>query len=159
MPDNTTERKPTGSITWEDWRGREQRRPINYIADWRECRHPAGKALMIVGANTHLSLTDIERLLSAEGIERSRSWVNRRRWLFRAAEKVGVSSPANRDGQDARAIAIMARHRTFSVRKLAFVLRDDYRIRRGVDWVRKHRYDAVGTSDWDSTVRSCPNGA
>ena len=83
--------------------------------------------------------------MAAYGYERTRSWVSRRRWIFFDADYVrntggGVS---NADGQEARAYRIMDQHPHVSARELARILRKAG-IRRGKDWVLRHRVRSMG---------------
>jgi hypothetical protein len=126
-------------LTWTDGHGREVRwevKPILTVADYRGA---PGHALMLVAANRHMSVTALERLLDREGIERSRNWIQRRRWLFEDWEKINKPGERpNADGKDAHAIAIMRDNPKMSARALARFLSKNG-IRRGKDWVLKHR--------------------
>lgn len=127
------------SISWTDWRGREQRRPINPTLNVDEFRGAPGHALLLIAANRHLSVSDLRRLLDVEGIERSRSWIQRRRWLFSDPDAVNApGAKPNRDGRDERAIAIMRDNPNLSARQLSYLLKQ-HGIRRGKDWVLKNR--------------------
>lgn len=126
-------------MTWTDWRGREQTREVNWVIDARTLKETPGYALLLIAANPHLSLRDLDRLLKTLGVERSRNWLQKRRWLFQQPEAVnapGVKS--NADGRDDAALALMRDNPTQSLRDLSRLLAR-HGIRRGKDWVRKNR--------------------
>ena len=81
----------TGVLSWDDYGGKKIDRPIKYSLDVRERTGEPGQALLIIAANTHLSVSDLERLLGTFHIGRSRSWIQRRRWLL---EQLRRHSPA-----------------------------------------------------------------
>jgi hypothetical protein len=100
----------------------------------------AGMPWLIMAANTNLSINDLQSLMAAYGYIRTRSWISRRRWIFFDPEYVrnmggGVS---DKDGQQARAYQIMDANRNVSARMLVRILKD-HGIKRGTDWVLKHR--------------------
>lgn len=130
----------TGKLFWTDGHGKEVSRPISYTLDTRNHRGEPGAALLLIAANTHLSIADLLRLLKLEGIERSRSWVRRRRWMFQQPDVVNSPGKPNRDGKDERAREIMADNPTLSVRQLAWLLSKSG-ITRSREWVRMHRCD------------------
>jgi hypothetical protein len=73
--------------------------------------------------------------------QRSRSWIARKRWLFEDPNNVNhPGEKPNADGRDSRAISIIRENRTMSARALARLL-SEHGIRRGKDWVLKHRCD------------------
>jgi len=130
----------TGKLTKTNWRGKEETREVNYTLDTRNHIGEPGWALLVVAANTHLSVTELLTLLDSEGVGRSRSWVSRRRWLF---EQPGAGhNPACpiRDGKHGHALKIMAANPTLSVRQLTKLLSESG-ITRGREWVRCHRCD------------------
>lgn len=138
------ERKHVGTISWEDLRGREQVREINYTLDVRDFQGTRGYPWLLIAANRHLS-ADVLRLLlltAGEKYERSRSWIARKkRYLFKDPDT--LDSPGarpNADGKDALAIQIMRENRTISARALSRLL-SKHGIRRGKDWVLVHRCD------------------
>jgi|ERR1700678_38844 len=129
------------TLSWTDGRDKEVTRPLNYTLDIREHVGEPGWALLAIAANRHLSVADLLRLLSTEGVERSRSWISRRRWMFQPLDT--VNSPGqkpNRDGKDDRAIAIMRDNTRKSVRQLVRLLKEA-NIGRSREWVRRHRCD------------------
>lgn len=127
------------ALTWTDWRGREVTRVLNLTLILRDYRGTPGHALLLIASNRHLSVGDLSRLLESEGIERSRSWIQRRRWLFSDPDAVNVSgSKPNADGQDARALKIIQANPKLSLRQLAYLLKERG-IRRGKDWVMHNR--------------------
>jgi hypothetical protein len=127
-----------GKMTWRNWRGREESREINDVLDIRNHRGEPGWALLAIAANTHLSVADLLRLLEANGVERSRTWIQRRRWMFQQPDTVNSSGKPNKDGQDARAIQIMLANPKLSVRQLARELLKSG-ITRSREWVRRRR--------------------
>jgi hypothetical protein len=130
-----------GTLRWTDGRGVEQTREINHTIDIREFKGRAGYPLLLVAANWRLSVRVLEMLLEDEGgkNERGRNWVFRRRWMF-ADQTTNSESQSNPDGKDARAVAIMRENSTFSLRNLSRLLAEQG-IKRGKDWVRRHRCD------------------
>jgi len=128
-------------LTWTDWRGRECIREVNDVIDIRRYKgNPAGLALLIMAANTHLSISDLQRLLECHNIERGDSWIRRRRWLFQPEGTVNSNSNGNLDGKDERARGVMQKHPTASLRFLVRVLKENG-IFRSKDWCRAHRCD------------------
>jgi hypothetical protein len=137
----TDERKPTGTLTFEDGRGRPQSRPINFTLDVRDFEGTAGEAHAVIAANRHLSVGDLRLLLSSFGIERPRSWIHRRRWMYQDPETTNeVGAKPNADGKDERARAIIRDkdNSRMSARQLVHLLRE-HGIPRGRDWVWKNR--------------------
>ena len=135
VPDKTT-------MSWSDWRGKEISREVNLTLDIRDFEGRPGYVWLFLAANCHLSYADIQRCIELQGdedMERSRSWFQRRRWLFENPEKAsfGGTKP-NADGQDGRAIKIMRENPGVSARKLSQILRGRG-IYRGKDWVLKNR--------------------
>jgi len=135
------------TIRWADGRGRDVVREINQVIDVRAFIGTPGYSSLIVAANTHLSVSDIEIFLHLQsretpGVARSRSWIQRRRWLYQQPNARNSSgSKPNQDGKDARAVAIMGDNPTMSVRQLVRELKERG-INRGREWVRMHRCDA-----------------
>jgi AraC-like DNA-binding protein len=134
------EMSDNGKLTWEDWHGKEETRPINYTLDTRDHQGEPGWALLAIAANTHLSVSDLKRLLDEGSVERSRTWIQRRRWLFQQPDAVNSPGHPNKDGNDTRAREIMADNRKLSVRQLTKLLSES-RIVRSREWVRRHRCD------------------
>jgi len=107
--------------------------------DAREFRERAGMPWLIMAANVNLSITQLLEVMAHYGCERTRSWVARRRWIFFDKNYVRqCGAAADADGQQARAYRIMEHYPTVSARELARILRK-HGIRRGKDWVLKHR--------------------
>lgn len=127
-----------GKMTWENWRGKEETRPINYIVDIRQHVGEPGYALLAIAANTHLSVSDLRRLLECVGVGRSLNWIQKRRWLFQPPGTANATSPGNADGKDARAREIIRMFPKLSVRDLAAVLKENGVVR-SREWVRRHR--------------------
>jgi hypothetical protein len=129
-------------MAWTNWRGKDESRELNWTLDIRDHRGEPGFALLAIAANTHLSVADLMRLLAIEGVKRSRSWIQRRRWLFQQPDTVNSPGKPNADGKDARAVALMADNPTLSVRQLVRLL-SKAGIARSREWVRTHRCDRV----------------
>ena len=130
-----------GTLFWTDWRDKEVTRPVNWTLDIRAHVGEPGWAMLAIAANPHLSIADLVRLLSTGNVERSRSWISRRRWMFQPLAT--VNSPGqkpNRDGKDARAVALMRDNTRKSVRQLVWLLNENG-IVRNREWVRRHRCD------------------
>jgi hypothetical protein len=131
------ERKPTGKLTWKDWNNREHSRPVNYTLDIRDFQGRAAFALLAIAANQHLGTSDLERLLEAFGVNRSRSYVQRRRWMVDPVKHNPGAKP-NEDGQDERARKIIKEHPTKSARALVRLLAENG-ITRKKTWVWENR--------------------
>lgn len=137
------ERTPTGVFEYVSLSGKRETRPINYVIDIRDYEGRAGYPWLVMAANHHLSVYALWLwLLSAGGKNRrGESWVKRRRWLFRDPDAVGgPGGRPNLDGKDERAVEIMRENPTMSARSLVRLLKD-HGIRRGKDWVLKHKCD------------------
>jgi len=138
-----TEKKPTGTLRWESDSGKEMSRPVNFIIDIRDYKGRAGFPWLVIAANPHLSVNALWWWLWSEGgkNKRGESWIKRRRWLFQDPEKAGAAGgQANADGKDGRAVKIMRENPTMSARGLVRLLKENG-IRRGKDWVLKHKCD------------------
>lgn len=109
------------------------------IPDIRQYKGRAGLPWLIMAANVNLSINDLLVVMAHYGVVRTRSWVSRRRWIFFDAGYVRSSgASADADGQQARAYRIMEQHPKISARDMVRVLSDNG-IKRGRDWVLKHR--------------------
>jgi len=134
MNDKTT-------MQFTNLRGERVSREVNQVMAVRDFVGTPGYALLVVAANTNLSVADIERFLRLGGVGRSTSWIKRRRWLFQQPNTDNTKGRrADEDGNQTRALKIMREHPTSSVRQLTFLLKD-HRIIRSREWVRKHRCD------------------
>ena len=132
----------TWTLTLEpDRRGREQTRTVNLTIDIRDFKDKAIFPWLLMAANPHLSLRDTQSVLAnvGEQHERSLGWLSRRRWMIHGKGKRGVR--ANADGQDDRARAIMAENPKLSNRQMAWLLRHEYGVKRGAEWVRVNRVE------------------
>jgi hypothetical protein len=132
------------TMSWTHWLGHEVTREVNLVADARNVVGLAGYPWIVIAANPHLSNADIGRYLATcgiDGVERSLSWIQRHRWMFRrSANENGAKS--NLDGNYARALQIMWDHPTASNCELVRILKE-HRIKRSREWVRKHRCDPL----------------
>jgi hypothetical protein len=137
------------TMTWVDFRGHAVERDVALSIDVGKFRGTPGYALLVVAANTNLSVADIQRYLThiVGGQDaRSTSWIQRRRWLF---QQPGTDNSAKNgrapdgDRQAARAVKIMRGNPNLSVRGLVLLLRK-HGIKREREWVRKHRCDTGG---------------
>ena len=128
-----------GGMSWVDGRGKKQTRQTNPNIETEKFRGTPGHALLIIAANRHLSVADLERLLGVYDIERGQTWIRRRRWLFSDPDAVNApGTKPNADGLDGRAIAIMRDNPNLSLRQLSRLLKE-HGIRRGKDWVMQNR--------------------
>lgn len=128
-------------IEWLEIDSPALRKKIRYRADIdiREFKGRAGMPWLIMAANVNLSITALLDVMAANGYERTRSWVSRRRWIFFDADYVrNAGGVRNADGQEDRAHRIMQQHPRASARELARILSKEG-IKRGKDWVRKNR--------------------
>jgi hypothetical protein len=129
-----------GELNFTNGRGKKVTREINYTLDTRSHAGEPGWAWLAIAANPHLSIADLVRLLELEGIERSRSWIQRRRWLFQDSDKINSRGYPNADGKDDSAIAIIRANPRMSARQLVRLLGESH-ISRSHDWVWRHRCD------------------
>lgn len=134
------------TMSWTHWRGHEVSKEVHLIADARNVVGLAGYPWIVIAANPHLSNLDIERYLATcgiDGAERSLSWIQRRRWMFRTVKPGNANGPrSDVDGNYARALQIMWDHPTVSNCKLVHILKK-HRIKRSREWVRQHRCDPL----------------
>jgi hypothetical protein len=139
------------TIYWTNWRGKKETRAINHVIDIREFLGTPGYSMLVVAANTNLSAFEIEMFLGIVArefplVERTPSWIKRRRWLFQQPGTNNHKSPASdQDGKHARAVRMMGENPKLSVRGLSRLLKE-YGIKRSPEWCRKHRGDAVLTT-------------
>jgi hypothetical protein len=141
-----TTKKPSDktTISWTNWRGKEETRTINFVIDVREFRGTPGYSMLVVAANTNLSAPDIEKFLSVEArelplVERTLTWIKRRRWLFQLPGADNHKDPlSDSDGKHAKACSIMAKNPKLSLRDLVLLLKK-HGIKRSREWCRKHR--------------------
>jgi hypothetical protein len=115
-------------------------REFNQTIDIREFLGTPGYPMLLIAANTRLSVGDILTFLdfqadTTKGVGRSRSWIQRRRWVF---QQPGTDNTVNRDGKDARAAEIMDANPTCSSRELVMILQR-HLITRSREWVRLRR--------------------
>jgi hypothetical protein len=118
--------------------GRKQVRTVNLTIDVRDFKDRAGFAWLLMAANPHLSVRDLQAVLAnvGEQHERPLGWISRRRWLFHGTAKPGVKR--NVDGLDGKAANIMTANPHLSCRQLARLLRE-HGIDRSPEWVRYSR--------------------
>jgi hypothetical protein len=140
--------KTTSTISWTNYRGKEITREINLVRDIRDFRGTPGYSMLVVAFNTQLSVSDIKLFLDIEArdfplVKRSRSWIQRRRWLFQPPGTANYKNPpSDPDGKHAKACAIMAANPTLSIRGLSRLLKE-HGIKRSPEWCRHHRGNAV----------------
>ena len=129
-------------IKWLELDSVDLGKKISYRLDINaaEFKGRAGMPWLIMAANVGLSLSNLQEIMAAYGYWRPQSWISRRRWIFFDADYVRNAGgrPRNADGQDERAYKIMDQHPHVSARQLAHILRKRG-IKRGKDWVLKHR--------------------
>ena len=118
--------------------GREQVRTVNLTIDIRDFRDRAGFAWLVMAANPHLSVREIQEVLANVGEQHERpvGWISRRRWLFHGTGKAG--GKRNADGLDGKARKIMDENPNLSTRQMAAILRKNG-IGRSPEWVRQNR--------------------
>jgi hypothetical protein len=133
-------------LFWTEWDGKRKTVDVNLVADARNVVGLAGYPWLIMAANPQLSNVLIERYLGncgIDGAERSLSWIQRHRWMFRTVEPGNAKGPRpDADGNYARALQIMWDHPTVSNCKLVHILKE-HRIKRSREWIRKHRCDPL----------------
>lgn len=133
------------TIQWTDYRDVKHTREINQVIDVRDFLGTPGYSLLLVAANTDLSISDIELFLRFRAheypsVKRSPSWIQRRRWLFRQPGQ--TTQLSDRDGNQARAFKIMSEHPNLSIRDLQELLKENG-IKRSREWVRINRCKGV----------------
>jgi hypothetical protein len=137
------------TMRWTDLRGKETSRVVNQTLDIRDYIGTAGYPLLLLAANPHLSVDVLllwVRALGISRLERSRTWFQRRRWLFRKPGEVGnPGMQPNADRKDTRALEIMADNPEMSARDLSRLLASKG-ILRSREWVRRWRCAATHNS-------------
>ena len=132
------------TMWWDDWRGNRQTLEVNQVIDVRDFIGTPGYAMLLVAANTNLSVPKIDQFLAIQaretpGVARSLSWIQKRRWLFQQPGTSNRTGPQpNTDGKLDRALSIMAQHPTLSLRDLTLLL-GEHGIDRSREWVRMNR--------------------
>jgi hypothetical protein len=129
----------TWTLTLEpDRYGREQTRTVNLTIDIRDFKDKAGFAYLVMAANPHLSVRDIQEVLAGVGEQHERpvGWISRRRWLFHGTGKTGPKRDS--DGRDETARRIMEENPRLSSRQMVYLLRKSG-IGRSREWVRQNR--------------------
>ena len=147
--DKITMRPATETMTLTDGRGNTVHREVKLTLDIRDYEGTAGFPWVLVAANRHLSQEDItlyleRKAVETPGVARTRSWVQRRAWMFRprgSSERRGGPIP-NRDGRDGRAFELMAAHPKLSLTELSRMLKE-HGIKRSKEWCRTHRCDGM----------------
>jgi hypothetical protein len=136
-----SERPDKVTLFWEGQRGKTTRE-VNLTLDIRDFEGRPGYVWLFLAANTHLSYDAMVLWLGLQkwkGAERSRSWLQRRRWLFEPPDKVNNTGvKQNADGRDARAMTIMQEYPTMSARALSRLLKERG-INRSKNWVLRNR--------------------
>ena len=126
-------------MQWTNWRGNQVSREVNETIDLRQFEGTPGYALLVLAANGHLSRFELWMWLKRHGVERSDSWIARRRWLFQKpteADAPGIKRDA--DGHGKRALDIMRSNPRSSLRDLTKLLAKQG-IKRSREWVRRNR--------------------
>jgi len=121
--------------------GRARKKTVNHVTNIKDFEDTPGYAWLVIAANPQLSARDIREVLRHTGAQhlRSESWINRHRWLFRAANADVERGPGlNVDGLDGRALAFIAENSRMSSRQLAGLLRANG-VPRSPEWVRRNR--------------------
>ena len=128
----------TLTLAEPDRYGREQVRTVNLTIDIRDFKDKAGFAWLVMAANPHLSVRDIQEVLAnvGEQHERPRGWISRRRWLFHGSQRPGTRR--NADGMDEKARELMAENPRLSNRQMSWLLKESG-VPRSPEWVRKNR--------------------
>jgi hypothetical protein len=127
------------ALKWIDGRGNEVTREVNETINLRQYEGTAGYALLVLAANRHLSRFEIWIWLHRRGVERSDSWIARRRWLFqKPTETNAPGAKADADGHGKRALDIIRANTASSLRDLTKLLAKAG-IKRSREWVRRNR--------------------
>ncbi len=136
----------TSKLTWTDYQGRERGFEVNHMIDVRKFLGTPGYSMLVVAANTEQTIANIEMFLEYQAreyplVERSKSWIQRRRWLFQQPDARNEKGLRNRDGRDKIAVQIMGENPRESARGLVKILKERG-ITRSKDWCWKHRGDS-----------------
>ena len=121
--------------------GHVRRKTVNHVVNIKDFENTPGYAWLVIAANPQLSARDIRNVLMHTGAQhqRSESWINRHRWLFRVANADVERGPGrNADGLEGRALAIIAENSRLSSRQLAGLMRANG-VPRSPEWVRRNR--------------------
>ncbi len=137
-------------MSWTNRHGKVEEREIRHVIDIRDFRSVPGYALLVVAANTHLSVADLLAFLRLEArdlprVKRSRTWIQNRRWLFQQPGTDNYKPQSDLDGKHDEACAIMAANPKLSVWRLSWLLKE-HGIQRSKEWCRHHRGDAVSAT-------------
>ena len=121
--------------------GREQVRTVNLTIDIRDFKDKAGFAWLVLAANPHLSVRDIQEVLAGVGEQHERpvGWISRRRWMFHGTGKPGSQVDPQKA---ALARTIMEDNPTASNRQLAGMFRAAG-LSFSRDYARRHRVGGV----------------
>jgi hypothetical protein len=140
--DATPNTPPRPAPEWVEYDCTGLGRKVKYRLDTNVANFQglAGIAWVIMAANPHLSLDELLSVMDRHRCYRTRGWVYRRRWVFLpdAHEHKTGGRRRDEDGQYARAREIMDEHTHVSARELSRILKE-YGIKRGKDWVIRHR--------------------
>jgi hypothetical protein len=129
------------TMLWDDWRGEKIERDVNQVIDVRDFIGTPGCALLLIAANTNLTVSELDRYLNhIMRVERSRNWIQKRRWVFQQPGTANATSPADVDGKGERARDVMRANSRLSLRDLVLLLKENGVIR-SREWVRTHRCD------------------
>jgi hypothetical protein len=118
-------------VQYTNGRGKQVSRVVNETLDLRDFEGMPGYALLVIAANRHLSRFQIWMWLKRHGVERTDSWIAKRRWLFHPPKEAGALSDA--DGH-----VIMQANPRSSLRDLTKLLAREG-ISRSREWVRRNR--------------------
>ncbi len=132
----------TQTLTWTDGYGKTKHVAVNFTLDAMNFKGMAGFGLLVLAANPHLTIPQLARLLELNGCERSRAWIQKRRWMFKPPDVergMGGRNTNMTDGKDAAALTIMRENPRLSLRDLVRLLAA-HGIERGREWVRCHRH-------------------
>lgn len=115
-------------LSFEDGHGRMVTRDVHLTVDVRDFIGTAMYPMLVLAANRHLSVPDVERYLTriedagAWGSYRPQTWLYKRRWLSTPPGS-GPRPLTNADGKDDHARAIMRMNARLSARKLSAELK------------------------------------
>ena len=141
MPD------PKTTMWWKDRHGNTITEEVNTVVDARDMVGLAGYPWIIMAANPQLSNSLIALYLERcdiEGVARSESWIQRRRWMFRRVPEGNANGPRrDADGSEALALRIIREDPKTSAPTLSYLLKNEYGITRSPSWIRKHRVAAA----------------
>lgn len=127
---------------FESMAGKPVIREVNPLLDIRAFEGTAIYPWLFMAAAKHLSVRDVVECLyvTGGGAGRTRSWIQRHRWMLRRPDEQAGYPRLGDDGRGAQALRIIRANPRLSAAKLARLLKE-HGIKRNREFVRRHRCD------------------